>query len=124
MDRRKMNRITGGMLLFGIGAALIIYLTAAPTVVDPLLGNPMDSKTYVRQIKVIGGAGHAGAGGDEDWFAGLWHGRELAGTVTVLTVAAVFGFRFVATHPDGAGGSKGDDKEPSPGGEREGGGSG
>jgi len=95
-----MNRITGGLLLLGLGSALVIYLTAAPPVVDPLLGNPLDNKKYVRELRVIGGRGNVLAAEFQDWFAGLWHGQELAGTLSVMTVVAVLGFRFVASHPD------------------------
>ena len=44
MDRPKMNRISGALLLFGLGCALAIFLTAAPVVVDPLLGDPYANK--------------------------------------------------------------------------------
>lgn len=97
-----MNRITGGLLLLGLGSALVIYLTAAPVVVDPLLGNPMDSKKYVRELRVMGGQGNVLAAEFQDWWAGLWQGRELAKTVAVLTVVTVMGFRFVASHPGSA----------------------
>jgi len=113
MDRRKMNRITGGLLLLGLGSALVIYLTAAPVVVDPLLGNPMENKKYLRELRVMGGQGNVVAAEFQDWFAGLWQGRELAGTVTVLTLATVLVFRFVATHPDGTG-ARGVEGEKTP----------
>ena len=94
-----MNRISGGLLLAGLGAALVIFLLAEPVVVDPLLGNPMDNKKYLRELRVMGGQGNVVAAEFQDWFAGLWQGRELAGTVAVLTVATVLGFRWVASHP-------------------------
>jgi hypothetical protein len=100
MSPRKTNRITLLLLLLGLGSALIIFLTAAPVVVDPLLGDPMASKKYRRELRMIGGQGNVLSAEFQDWFAGLWQGRELAGTVAVLTVGVVLGFRFVATHPD------------------------
>lgn len=100
MTRQKINRITLLLLVLGLGSALVIYLTAAPVVVDPLLGDPLANKKYLREMRVIGGQGNVLAAEFNDWFAGLWHGRELAGTVAVLTVAATLTFRFVATHPD------------------------
>jgi hypothetical protein len=99
MDRRKMNQITLVLVLAGLGSALAIYLTATPEVVDPLLGDPMTTKRYLRELRVIGGQGNVLAAEFQDWFAGLWHGRELAGTVAVLTAMAILVFRFVATHP-------------------------
>ena len=99
MTPRKTNRITLVLLLLGLGSALIIFLTAAPVVVDPLLGDQMASKKYLRELRMIGGQGNVLSAEFQDWFAGLWQGRELAGTVAVLTVGVVLGFRVVATHP-------------------------
>lgn len=97
-----MNRITSGLLLFGLGSALAIYLTVAPDVVDPLLGDPMANKKYLRELRVMGGQGNVLAAEFQDWFDGLWHGQELAGTVAVITVGVVLVFRFVASHPGAA----------------------
>ncbi len=94
-----MNRITAVGLLLGLGSALLIYLTVAPAMVDPLLGDPFTNKKYLREMRVMGGQGNVLAAEFNDWFAGLWHGRALAGTLVVLTVGAVLVFRFVATHP-------------------------
>lgn len=97
-----MNRITYGLLLLGLGSALAIYLTAAPEVIDPLLGDPLTNKKYLRELRVMGGQGNVLAAEFQDWFAGLWHGQALAGTVAVITVGLILGFRFVATHPGAA----------------------
>ncbi|RFC49128.1 MAG: hypothetical protein DUW69_001040 [Verrucomicrobia bacterium] len=99
MTRQKINRITAVGLLLGLGSALLIYLTVAPDVVDPLLGDPFTNKRYLRELRVMGGQGNVLAAEFNDWFAGRWHGRALAGTVAVLTLGAVMVFRFVATHP-------------------------
>jgi predicted TIM-barrel fold metal-dependent hydrolase len=37
MNRRKMNRVSGALLLVGLGSALVVFLTAAPEADDPLL---------------------------------------------------------------------------------------
>ena len=94
-----MNRISGVLLLLGLGSALAIFLTAAPVVVDPLLGDQFSNKKYLREMRMLGGQGNVLAAEFQDWFAGLWEGRELAATVSVLTVATVLVFRFVASHP-------------------------
>ena len=99
MTPRKINRITLGLLLLGLGGALAISLLAPPDFVDPLLGDPFADKKYLREMRVMGGQGNVVAAEFYDWFAGLWHGRKLGGTVAVLTVGAVLAFRFVATHP-------------------------
>ena len=94
-----MNRISLGLWVLGLGTALAIYLTTAPEVVDPLLGDPFANKKYLREMRMMGGQGNVLAAEFNDWFAGLWHGRSLAGTVAVLTVGTVLVFRFVASHP-------------------------
>jgi multisubunit Na+/H+ antiporter MnhB subunit len=99
MAPQKIKRISVVLLALGFGAALAIYLTAQPVVVDPLLGDPMASKKYLHELRVIGGQGNVVASEFLDWFAGLWHGRSLAGTVAVITVITVLIFRFVASHP-------------------------
>ncbi|MEO6876459.1 MAG: hypothetical protein ABI222_16710 [Opitutaceae bacterium] len=100
MDRQKINRITGGVLVLGLGCALAIYLTAAPVFVDPLLGDPLANKKYLHELQIMGGKGNVLAAEFQDWFAGLWQGRELGGTVAVLTIGVVLVFRFVASHPE------------------------
>jgi len=112
-----MNRIASGLILLGWGAALVIFLVAEPVVVDPLLGDPMSNKKYLRELRVMGGQGNVLAAEFQDWFAGLWEGRELAGTVAVLTIGVVLVFRFVATHPGiPSAGAEQDDKTLPPGG--------
>lgn len=96
-----MNRISGGLLLLGLGAALAIFLTAAPEVEDPLLGDKFATKKYQREMRMMGGRGNVAAAEFSEWFAGLWHGRSLGGTVAVLTIGTVLVFRFVASHPGG-----------------------
>ena len=114
MTRRKTNQITLGLLVVGLGAALAIYLTATPEVIDPLLGDPMTTKKYLRELRVIGGQGNVLAAEFQDWFAGLWHGRALAGTVAVLTMVATLAFRFVATHPESVSDAPTDENPPLP----------
>lgn len=100
MNPGKINKITALLLLIGFGGALVIYLTAPPVTVDPLLGNPLSSRKYVHELRVLGGKGNVFAAQFIDWFTGLWHGQRLAGTVAVLTVIVTLAFRFVAARPD------------------------
>ena len=102
MTPGKINRITVLLLAIGFGSALVIYLTAQPVLVDPLLGDPLTTKKYVRELQVIGGKGNVVAAEFMDWFAGLWHGEKLAGTMAVLTLGVTLVFRFVASHHDSA----------------------
>ena len=96
-----MNRISTALLLLGLGGALVIFVTAVPEVVDPLLGDQFSNKKYLREMRMLGGQGNVLAAEFNDWFAGLWHGRELAATIAVLTIVTVLIFRFIASHPGG-----------------------
>ena len=115
MSRRKINQITVLLLLFGLGSALVIFLTAAPAPTDPLLDDPRAQKKYLRELRVIGGTANVLADEFQDWFAGLWRGRSLARTVAVLTVGSALAFRFVASHPDFAAAPPAEKKAPPTG---------
>ena len=115
MSSRKINQITALLLLVGFGGAFLIYLTALPDFVDPLLGDPMQSKKYVHEMTVIGGKANLVVAEFMDWFAGLWRGRTLARTVAVLTVAAVVVFRFFASLPPASAPEPGEVKTTTPG---------
>ncbi len=99
MTRRQINRISLGLLLAGLLSALILFVVAEPPVKDPLLGDPLESKRFRRELKVLGGQANVLSAEFQDWFVSLWQGERLAGTVAVLTVLATFGFRFIATPP-------------------------
>jgi hypothetical protein len=90
----------GGILAAGWGAALAIYLTVAPVVPDADLEDIELSKTYQRQVELIGGKA-ALVGGEIDEFVGsLWHGQRLAYTIAALTaVVALGGYLWTCTAP-------------------------
>ncbi len=98
MTRRQINRISVWLLALGLAAAVAIFCCAAPAVENAY--DPLASKKYLQEIRRIGGTGNEVAAEIDDWFASIWHGRALAGTVAVLTIGATLGFRFVAMHPD------------------------
>ncbi|MCX6952680.1 MAG: hypothetical protein NTV51_11025 [Verrucomicrobia bacterium] len=100
LNPRRIKRITILLLVLGFGSAIAIFLTARPVVVDPLIGDPMTSKRYVRELRVIGGKANVVAAEFMAWFAERWQGRNLAATVAVLTVVGTLAFRFVAFRPD------------------------
>jgi hypothetical protein len=80
------------MLLAGLVAAPVIFLTAAPSD-DRLDERPEDSKQYLRQMEVYGGTANVLASEIREWFYGLWRGRTLAFTVaglSLLLALAVF----------------------------------
>ncbi len=88
------------LLLLGFGSALVIYLRAKPVVVDPYFGNPLTSKKYLHELRLMGGKANVAFAEFEAWLEGIWHGENLAVTVAVLTVIVALAFRFVARHPE------------------------
>lgn len=60
----------------------------------------------MHELRVMGGSANVTMAEFQAWFAGLWRGRNLAGTVAVLTILGTLVFRFVARNaylfrPDG-----------------------
>lgn len=102
---RERHRLVAAMILAaGLAAALVIYLTARPAATDPL-GDPEDSKRYLREMEVYGGTANVLASELREWFEGLWHGERLAYTIASLAVLSAGGYWFFATRlqrePDG-----------------------
>ena len=94
--RRRFRRATTAILVAGFVAALVIFFVARPVPENPLGYDPLDTKSYRRQLEVYGGTANVLAADFMDWFAGLWQGRNLAYTIAVLTVVSVLILRFVA----------------------------
>ncbi len=84
--RTRLNIAAVVVLLVGLGCAVTIYLTAGEAS-DRIPGyEPEDSKLYLRNLELYGGKANVLAAEFSSWFAGLWHGRSLAGTVACITV--------------------------------------
>lgn len=100
MTPRRINQISVLLLLLGLGSAVAIYVTARPVEVDPVFGNPLNSKKYLHELRVMGGNANVAFAEFEAWLASRWQGRNLAGTVAFLSLAAILLFRFAASHPE------------------------
>jgi len=114
--RNRPYLIAAIILLVGWGSAVVIYLTAE-TVPDTLLEfSPNTSKKYLRDLQLYGGTANVLAAELMDWFNGLWHGKSLAFTVAVITVAVCLGYLFFAVHlpDDTSEGTPGDDDPGRP----------
>jgi len=99
LDQRKINRVSTLLLVLGFGSAVAIYCLAGPPPADGWQTDPLADKRYQREMQVYGGKANLLSAEFIDWFAELWHGRELAFTVAVLTVVTTGMFRFIATPP-------------------------
>ena len=100
LSPRRINQVTLLLLLVGFGSALVIYLTAEPLVIDPLLGRPLATKKLVHELRVIGGQANVMMAELQEWWGERWHGPNLGSTVAVLTVVATLAFRFFALRPE------------------------
>jgi hypothetical protein len=100
LNPEKTKRTTVLLLVLGLGSAVVIYFTAKPVMLDPLLGDPLTNKKYVHELRVMGGKSNVLAAELMAWFGGLWEGRTLAGTVAFITVVVTLAFRWVAARPD------------------------
>jgi hypothetical protein len=97
LSQRKIDRVSAGLLLAGLASAVLLYAFAEPEGPgNPWQTDPLGQRRYTRQMQVIGGKTNLLSAEFMDWFAARWHGRNLACTVAVLTVAATGGYRFVA----------------------------
>ena len=93
----RIRQITAGILAAGLGSAVLIYLLARSQADNALGYDPMDTKRYLRDLELFGGKGNVLATEFSLWWQGLWHGRNLAFTVAVLTVLLALVFWFIAT---------------------------
>ncbi len=98
-DPHRMRRLARWTLLLGLAAAALIYLTAHPPPPEALGTDPLDTKRYLRELEVLGGKGNVLGLQFRQWFAGLWQGRALAGTVAALSGLLAALFRWLGREP-------------------------
>jgi hypothetical protein len=97
------------ILILGLGSAVLIYSTASSAPTDAIgyeVGDdgslypiiPEDSRQYARQLELYGGKENVLADSLRRWLVALWHGRTLAFTVTVITIAVSSAVLFYANY--------------------------
>jgi hypothetical protein len=107
--RKRLLRTGVWILVVGLLAASAAYFKAGSAGDSGALGyeivngqsypiSPGDSKSYERQMELIGGKSGVLASEFSDWFAGLWHGRRLAYTLAALSVASSLICFFLSQH--------------------------
>ena len=94
MSPLRLRRLSIALLAAGLGASLVVFFAAGPAPENPLGYDPLDSKKYLHDLQVYGGTANVLAAEFQEWFAGLWQGRNLAYTIAVLTVLLVLALRF------------------------------
>ena len=97
MIAAKRIRASGAILLVvGLLAAVIIFCTARPREELGILGVDVPTKRETLQLEKIGGKSYILFNDFDEWFASLWHGRRLAYTVGVLSIAGFLTCRWFA----------------------------
>ncbi|HUN54742.1 MAG TPA: hypothetical protein VMU29_06255 [Smithella sp.] len=108
-NRQDLLTLFGIMtLLAGFGISVFIYLTA-DGYENSLLGyeviggsaypiRPEDSKTYQRDLQMVGGKSFVLVDQFQRWFMGLWHGKSLAFVVAGITLLIAAGFFYAANN--------------------------
>jgi hypothetical protein len=85
----QMRRIALAVLVLGLSSAgLVLVFSSAEDAAggDAAVASINESKQYQLAMERVGGKAVLVAAEINDWFAGLWHGRRLAATLTVLSV--------------------------------------
>jgi hypothetical protein len=93
MTIAKRFRATGIILLIGgLLAAVIIYFRAPlEQARELILGIDVRTNRDVLQLEKVGGKSAVFTADFEEWFATIWHGKRLAYTVGVLSIAGCAG---------------------------------
>ena len=94
MSPPRLKRLTIAILAAGFTASVAVFIAARPEPENPLGYEPLETKKYLHDLQLYGGTANVLAAEFEDWFTGLWHGRNLAYTLAVLTVLLVLALRF------------------------------
>lgn len=86
--------VAAGILIAGVIAAIFIYAHATVAPEGLLELSPDTSKAFARDLQRYGGNANVLALQLRTWFAGLWHGKNLAFTVVVLAALLSAGYLF------------------------------
>jgi hypothetical protein len=78
-------------LVGGLGSSLWAFRAAAAAGTDTsseLAAEMRNTKRYQYNLEYVGGKGNAMSVEIQEWFTGLWHGRQLGTTLAVLAVVS------------------------------------
>jgi len=81
----RVKNLVAIILTVGLGSAVVIFFTAQAPGAGPL-GDPNDSKRYLRDMEMVGGKANLLTTQFREWLGSLFQGRSLAATVGVLAV--------------------------------------
>lgn len=75
-------------------AAAVVFVSAGPEDGGDGLGE-LARRRKMQQLERLGGRASVQATRLDEWLSSLWHGRRLAGTLAVLSLAAAAGCLYV-----------------------------
>ncbi|MBA4371454.1 MAG: hypothetical protein C0402_01185 [Thermodesulfovibrio sp.] len=110
--QKRYQLITALILLIGLGSAALIYFMAAEPERD-VFYDYQHSKKYKHELELYGGKANVLASDFFEWFNGLWEGRSLALTITVITIFIAGGYYYIASRLELMAGGK--DNRAGPG---------
>lgn len=97
MSAAKRVRISGMVLLAaGLLAAVVIFSRACPEERLGILGLDVQTNRQSFELERMGGKSYLLLNDLKQGFASLWHGRRLAYTIGVLSVAGFLSCRWLA----------------------------
>lgn len=88
--QRAMRFLAAAILACGLSAAAVVFVTTPSEDENAdrlLVRNAENSRKYQLELRRIGGKAAVAAAQFDEWFDSLWHGRRLAGTLAVISVA-------------------------------------
>jgi hypothetical protein len=89
--------MTAGIVALGTCGAWLIYRAAVAAEAAAVKLEPEDSKSFLRQMEVIGGKENLIALEFRNWFSGLWHARSTALVVLLASLLLAVVFYVAAT---------------------------
>jgi hypothetical protein len=86
MMKSRLYRIAAIILLVGLTASVLIYLTAEKTEENTLIAEFQQSKRFRHDMEQTGGKLILVGSEFMNWFEGLWKGQTLAFTLAGLSI--------------------------------------
>lgn len=99
LTRAQVRLYAVGYAILAAGSACSYWahrVAVSDELGDALMAQARDTKGYQGQMEYLGGKANVLGHDITSWFVGLWHGRNLAYTLAVLTLLAALICFYVA----------------------------
>jgi hypothetical protein len=96
--RHEVIRYWGvAVLVIGLATAALIYVLASEDRDLEIAAEIASGRMYQHNLELMGGKLGVFLADFNDWFASLWHGKRLAGTIAVLAIVTGAGCFWIAS---------------------------